>query len=152
MNALMGPAIGLMQRLDLAGKFLLIGILLAMPIVSAALDGSGLPPEVYAVIETAAWTAMALGGWLFLALYLSLSSAARTLLATVDSLAEGDLLARTTVGGRDELARVAIRLNDMARENARLIDEVRGAAEEVAGAAAERPPLRPRCWPVRASN
>jgi len=137
MNALMGPAVGLMQRLHLAGKFLLIGILLAMPIVPAALDGSGLPPEVHAVIEAAAWTAMALGGWLFLALYLSLSTAARTLLVTVDSLAEGDLLARTAVGGRDELARVALRLNDMARENARLIDEVRGAAEEVAGAAAE---------------
>ncbi len=137
MNALMGPAVGLMQRLDLAGKFLLIGILLAMPVVPAALDGAGLRPELYAVIETAAWTAMTLGGWLFLALYLSLSTAARTLLVAVDSLAEGDLLARTAVGGRDELARVAIRLNDMARENARLIDEVRGAAEEVAGAAAE---------------
>ena len=137
MNALLGPAVGLMQRLDLAGKFLLIGILLAMPVVPAALDGSGLPPEIHAAIEMAAWAAMGLGGWLFLALYVSLSMAARSLLVTVDSLAKGDLLARTAVGGSDEHARLAICLNGMARENARLIDEVRGAAEEVAGAAAQ---------------
>lgn len=137
MNALLGPAVGLMQRLDLAGKFLLIGILLGMPVVPAALDGSGLPPEIHAAIEMAAWAAMGLGGWLFLALYVSLSMAARSLLVTVDSLAKGDLLARTAVGGSDEHARLAICLNGMARENARLIDEVRGAAEEVAGAAAQ---------------
>ncbi|MDR3410659.1 MAG: methyl-accepting chemotaxis protein, partial [Formivibrio sp.] len=55
----------------------------------------------------------------------------------VQRLAEGDLLARVAVDGRDELAKVARRLNEMARENGRLIADVRGAAEEVASAATE---------------
>ncbi|MEP0764605.1 MAG: methyl-accepting chemotaxis protein [Chloroflexota bacterium] len=135
MTPLLRPAVGLMHRLSLRAKFGLVGLLLALPPLLMIAQAPPAPGQ--GLIHAAGWALGALGLYLFAALYRATGDSARELLQTVRRLAEGDLMARAAVDGRDELAKVAMRLNEMARENGRLIADVRGAAEEVASAAGE---------------
>ena len=137
MGWLLRPAVSLMHRLTLRTKFALSGLLLLLPIVMLSLAGRSLADGPAAVLETIAWSMALAGCYAFTALYRATADTVEELLSTVRKLAEGDLVARAAVDGRDELAKVAMRLNEMARENGRLIADVRGAAEEVASAAGE---------------
>lgn len=137
MNLMLNPAIALMHRLKLGGKFALVGLLFCVSQVG--ISGAGRWGNGFwaGMLEAASWAIGLLALYLFFALYCTTAGAVRELLQTVQRLAEGDLLVRSAVDGRDELAKVARRLNEMARENGRLIANVRGAAEEVASAATE---------------
>ncbi|WP_051710995.1 methyl-accepting chemotaxis protein [Andreprevotia chitinilytica] len=140
MNILMRPAVGLMHRLALRTKFALVGLLLALPLLAWQSGDYWLPANEHtghALLDGLAWAIATIGLYLFTALYQATTATTQALLQTVRRLAEGDLVARAAVDGKDELAKVAMRLNEMARENGRLITEVRGTADEVASAASE---------------
>ena len=135
---LIQPAVALMHRLRLGGKFMLVGMLFVLAVAGMSLaDVLAAAGASRQVLLGASWALVILGLYAFAALYLVTMSTVKEVLQTVQRLAEGDLVARASVDGKDELARVAIRLNEMARENGRLIADVRGAAEEVASAATE---------------
>ena len=136
MTWLLAPAVGLMHRLTFPMKFALVGLLLTLPLLLQGM-ARGLPVSWGVWLDALCWSLAVSGLYLFAALYRATSETARELLRTVRRLAEGDLLTRAAVDGKDELAKVAMRLNEMARENGRLITGVRGTAEEVASAASE---------------
>ncbi len=135
MNALTQPAVGLMHRIDLAGKFTLCSVLLLFPGVLFA--ASHYWPEMAHLFLLLA----ALGGLVAIyfqyALYASIRESLHSLLQTARATASGDLTARSALDSQDGFGRLAFSLNGMARETGRLIKEVDGATEEVAGAATE---------------
>ncbi|WP_018150879.1 methyl-accepting chemotaxis protein [Leeia oryzae] len=137
-HLLIHPAMALLHRLRLRGKFLLVGTLFVL-----AMSGMAVASQLTSIgafrpwLEATSWTLAILGLYAFAALYRVTITTVQEVLQTVQRLAEGDLVARAAVDGKDEMAKVAIRLNEMARENGRLIADVRGAAEEVASAATE---------------
>jgi methyl-accepting chemotaxis protein len=136
MRRLFHPAAGWLLRRTLKTKFALVGSLLTLPLALLAIARQVAEPQAQ-WLQDGAWLLASIGLYLFIALYLATAATADELLKTVRRLAEGDLAARAAVDGQDELARVGRRLNEMARENGRLITGVHGTAEEVASAASE---------------
>ena len=135
MNSLIRPAVGLLQRIDLAGKFILCSPFLLLPgLLLAATDYW--PAMAQTLYSLAAFTGV-LAIYLQYALYVSMRESLDSLLRTIRSAVAGDLTIRSVLDSQDGFGRVAFSLNDMARETGRLIKEVDGATEEVASAATE---------------
>lgn len=135
MNPLTQPAVGLMHRIDLAGKFILCMLLLLLPglLLGVAFYWPGTAQTFLPLA--------ALGGVVAIyfqyALYASVRDSLHSLLQAIRATATGDLTARSALDSQDSFGQLAYSLNDMARETGRLIKEVDGATEEVASAATE---------------
>ena len=135
MNPLTQPAIGLMHRIDLSGKFFLCTLLLLLP--AMMLGAANYLPELAQTIIPLAILSAVVAIYLQYALYASVRESLHSLLQAVRATATGDLTARSVIDSQDSFGQLAYSLNDMARETGRLIKEVDGATEEVASAATE---------------
>ncbi len=119
MNSLIRPAVGLLQRIDLAGKFILCSPFLLLPgLLLAATDYW--PAMAQTLYSLAAFTGV-LAIYLQYALYVSMRESLDSLLRTICSAVAGDLTIRSVLDSQDGFGRVAFSLNDMARETGRLI-------------------------------
>lgn len=135
MNPFTQPAIGLMQRIDLAGKFIFSTLLLLIPCLLLALAGYR-PMMAQTFLLLAALSGI-VAVYFQYALYASIREALLSLLQATRASATGDLTARSVIDSQDGFGQLAYSLNNTARETGRLIKEVDGATEEVASAATE---------------
>lgn len=147
MKFFLAPGIALCGRLDHGQKYGLITLLLLAPLATSLF-------ALFSDVELP-WTAFVSLTGTLAALYLMLSAAtmqsqmAQSLSVAITRFSKGDLSARVTLDGRDEMARMARSFNDMGKEIKRMIARVSGHAEEVAGAASQ---LSTRSGEVRTAS
>jgi methyl-accepting chemotaxis protein len=135
MNSLIRPAVGLLHRMDIAGKFLLSTTFLLLPGLLLTVSRFW-PASAQTFLLLAGFSAL-LAIYLQYALYVSMRASLDSLLMTIRAAVAGDLTIRSVLDSQDGFGQVAYSLNDMARETGRLIKDVDGATEEVASAATE---------------
>jgi methyl-accepting chemotaxis protein len=81
--------------------------------------------------------AIALSGWLFFGMYLSVKHTTDNLTSAAGRLAQGDLTVRVEIDTRDELATVSRQFNAMATAFADLVRGIQTAARQVSDGAAQ---------------
>jgi len=135
MNSLTQPAIGLMHRISLTGKFILCTFLLLLPGILFAI--APLWSEIETSIQLVAALTLIIAIYFQFALFASVQLSLMSLLLAIRATATGDMTARSGLDSKDNFGQVAFNLNDMVRITGRLIKEVDGATEEVASAATE---------------
>jgi methyl-accepting chemotaxis protein len=135
LNTFTQPAVGLLNRISLADKFVLLTLLLLLP--AALLLAGDYITLAMATIMPLLVMSILLAVYLQYALYLSIRESLHSLLQAIRASATGDLTVRSALDSADSFGQLAFNLNNMSRETGRLIKEVDGATEEVASAAAE---------------
>ncbi|HKO88103.1 MAG TPA: methyl-accepting chemotaxis protein [Burkholderiales bacterium] len=139
MSKLFAPALGLSNRLRYRQKFLLVGALMGLPVLTCAYilwSDMQLHAGVRALVIVSIVCSL-LVLYLFIGLYLSTTRTIALFDAAIVRFSKGDLSARVQANTVDELGQVAKTFNAMGKEIKRMIASVSSHASEVADGAAK---------------
>ena len=128
-SKLWAPGLSLMRRLSLAGKFVLIAVLSALPLLYvlwqiALGDGSTLGP--YSVMALCAMAVVLV--YFLIVFHQGISQDLGIVICAVDRMVAGDLRQSLTVSGHDELGRLVGAVGQLGRTVSAMVANVRSNA------------------------
>ena len=136
MKSLFSPARKICDGLNFFTKYFLVGALLLLPPALLAfllLLGESAPGFHYPILISLA--SAALGIYLLMGMYFSLSATTSSFVTAIDRFSKGDLAANVQTSATDEMGRAALRFNEMRQNIKRMIARVSGGAVMVADSA-----------------
>jgi len=138
MKQLFAPAYTLCDSLSFSAKFLVVGALLLLPLVSMAylLSDVRLDPDLQYLI-VAALIAGLLGLYLLGGMFFSITGTISSFVSAIERFSKGDLAAQVHTSAKDEMGHVAAQFNAMRQDVKRMIARISGGAALVAEAAAK---------------
>jgi methyl-accepting chemotaxis protein len=128
-SKLWAPGLGLMRHMSFAGKFALVAVLAALPLVFVLGQfalGDGSKPGLSSLLVLCALAAVLV--YFLVALYLSVTQDLGVIVSAVDRMVAGDLRQNLTAQSQDELGRLVEAVGQLGRTVSAMVANVRSNA------------------------